>query len=387
MIAGSVARADADETVAIVDARTGDVGVRAASRAALVAALRDDGLTPLVDDPRARALVGDDDTTDGALADVALARTRERFGALDCAGVREPGEAAVKLLVGREAAGHDERERLRAAWSYLLLCADRDGARVAAQGFADRLRTLGGSPAIPADVWARYPDIDAGSELALARLAIVDPPGGSVAGAEVWLDHRKVGVAPMTIAVATGGHVLALARGGERAGMLILAGEAGTITIAVALVSYAAADRALTAQVRSWQAGAPVRPAEVGALLDALALRVAIVVEGDQRASVWARASATEPAALVGGGELDRPAALVTAIRDRLTAWSRGPELGVPLITEADLELDPDAGRGAKKPTPWWVYAAIGGAVIAGGATIWALDSGDNRQRIELTFP
>ncbi|HVV85998.1 MAG TPA: hypothetical protein VHE35_23220 [Kofleriaceae bacterium] len=392
-IAGALAGpARAGEPIAIVDARTGDPTAEAAERADLALALRDvDGLTP-IDDARAVALTGADDTTDGPLADLALAQTRERFGALDCAGVREPAQRAVQLLAGREAAGIDETVRLRAAWSYLLLCADKDGARVPAQGFADRLRTLGGSPAIPAELWARYPVIDTGSELALTDLVIEDPPeaaanGGSIAGAAVWLDHRRVGTAPMTLAVPSGGHVLAMARGDERAGLVMLVGDPGKLTVSIGLTSYAAAQPELAAQVRRWQAGAPVKAPDVGALLDRAGARFAIVVEGDHHASVWAREQpGGAPADVVFAGELDQPAKLAAAVRDTLAAWERAPSPDVPLITETDLAVA-EVSRSHKRETPWWVYVAIGGAAVAGGVTIWAMDAGDNRQRIELTFP
>ena len=382
---GPVAAARADEPIAIIDARAGEPALRAQSRADLALALRaTPGLAPLADEARALALAGDDDTADDTLADAALAATRERFGALDCAGVREPGQRAVQLLAGREAAGVDERVRLRAAWSYLLLCADREGARVPAQGFADRLRTLGGSPAIPADVWARYPEIDAGSELTLSEL-VIDGAAGA-AGAEVWLDHRRIGVAPMKLSVASGGHVVAMARGAERVGLLILVGEPGTLTIAVGLTSYAAGDAALAGQVRRWQAGAPVRAPELAAVLEQAEARFAIVLEGDRRASVWARATSSEAPEVVIEGELDQPLVLTAAIRDRLAAWERGPDPDRPLITETDLEVAA-ASRSQRKQSPWWVYLAISGAAAAGAVTIWALDAGEHRQRIELTFP
>lgn len=380
VVAGVAGAARADEPVAVVDARAGDPAPHAASRVGLISALGAAGLLPLADPAQALALTGDDDTTDGALADAALVDTRERFGALDCAGVREPGQRAVQLLAGREAAGVDERVRLRAAWSYLLLCADRDGARVLAHGFATRLRALGGSPAIPAEVWARYPEIDAGSELALTTLTIHGNDG-----AAVWVDHRRVGTAPLAVAVASGGHVVAMARGPERAGLVLLVGEAGPIAIDVALHSYASADGALAAQVRRWQAGAPVRPAELTAVLDALDLRFAVVLEGEQQASVWARSSATATPDIVFTGDLGQPAAIAGAIGGQVAAWARGPDPD-RLITEDDLDLT-EVSRSHRKVTPWWVYAAIGGAAIGGAVTIWALDAGDNRQRIELTFP
>lgn len=375
----------AGEPIAIVDARNGDAPAHADERAALAESLRRDGLAP-IEGALARALAGVDDTTDGALADAALAATRERFGALDCAGVRAQGQQAVQLLAGREAAGVDERARLQAAYTYLLLCADRDGARVAAQGFADRLRALGGSPAIPADVWARFPEIDAGSEYAHASVELADGRGGSVAGAEVWLDHRRVGRAPTTLRVATGEHVLALARGAERAAVNLQVTEPKPLTLSIALTSFAAAGGDVATQVRRWQAGAPVRPAEVAALLARAGARFAIVVEGDGHASLWAQASASEPADVIAEAELARPAALVDAARARLAAWARGPAVDVPLISGHDLD-GAEAAPTRRRAAPWWVYVAIGGAAVAGGVTIWALDAGENRQRIELTFP
>ena len=350
-LVGFATAARADEAIAIVDARSGDVAMRAAGRADLAIALRTiDGLAP-VGGARAVALTGDDDTTDGAQAEAALVEVRDRFGALDCAGVREPGQRAVQLLAGREAAGLDEQVRLRAAWSYLLLCADRDGARGPAQGFADRLRTLGGAPAIPAEVWARYPEIDAGSELALTELVIKAPAMGvPVAGAAVWVDHRRVGVAPMTVMVASGGHVLALARGSDRVGLVLLV-AGGTIDVAVGLHAFASDDGGLATQVRRWQAGAPVRAAEVGALLTTIEARFAVVVEGDQRASVWARDGEAE-ATVVFAGELDQPLPIAHAIRDQRAAWTRGPDPDRPLITEDDLAVSA-ASRSPKQPAPW----------------------------------
>jgi hypothetical protein len=53
-------------------------------------------------------------------------------------------------------------------------------------------------------------------------------------------------------------------------------------------------------------------------------------------------------------------------------------------MTEADYEA-----RVVRRdePTRWWVYAVIGGALAASAATIYAFETGEDRQRIELTFP
>ena len=44
-------------------------------------------------------------------------------------------------------------------------------------------------------------------------------------------------------------------------------------------------------------------------------------------------------------------------------------------------------GASAERATYNCGAAGVGGAAVAGAVTIWALDAGENRQRIELTFP
>lgn len=40
-----------------------------------------------------------------------------------------------------------------------------------------------------------------------------------------------------------------------------------------------------------------------------------------------------------------------------------------------------------REPARWWVYAVIGGALAAGAVTLYALEAGQDRQIIDLTFP
>ena len=128
-------------------------------------------------------------------------------------------------------------------------------------------RALGGNPAVTADVWARYPEIDAAIDRDIVAITVTGP-----AGAVVTLDDQPIGAAPAT--------------------------------------AFAHAGRAQAA------------------------------------------------------------------------AHERAPDPTLPLVREPRTKAKPD-----RDPTRWWVYAAIGGALVAGAAAIYAADAGDDHQRFELSFP
>src|SRR5262249_33555058 len=96
------------------------------------------------------------------------------------------------------------------AWAYLLLCADKNGDTNSATLAASRLRTLGGSPDIDAQLLARYPDIDAVSNREVVEID-VQP---EVAGATLYVDFAPVTGTPLLL--PAGEHVIAAASGSRR---------------------------------------------------------------------------------------------------------------------------------------------------------------------------
>lgn len=202
-VAGAVALALAGDAAAapvvvVVDARPTPV---AADAAALRAAFAAAELAPL-EGAAAEAWAGRAD--DDLALDAALAEAGDGYGQLDCGRARPWAETAALLAAARTAAGVDERARGNRAWSYLLLCADKDGDRPAARHAADRVRALGGSAAISADVWARYPEVDAAIDRDIVAITVTAP-----AGAAVTLDDQPLGPAPATAYAHAGRHLVA----------------------------------------------------------------------------------------------------------------------------------------------------------------------------------
>ncbi len=366
-------------TVAIVDARL-PAPTRDGSRARFAAALAEvNGLT-LVDGERALALAGEVADADAHLAATALAEARDGFGALDCGRARPAAEDAVRLLAARHAGGLDEAVRLRAAWTYVFLCADRDGDRSMAVAAADRLRALGGNPAVPADAWARYPEIDAATDRDIVELTVSGP-----VGAAVTIDHVAVGIAPLTRFVVAGKRVVAVASGTRR-GAVLATVHGRPLALEVAAVERAAAWRDVAGRVAAWQGAAPPSASEVTELMARVDVRFAIVLGERDAAALWARRPGERTATLVVDGALAEPLALAAGVMARVEAWTGGgPDPDRPL-SGADDRLVREAAR-PREPARWWVYAVIGGALAAGAVTLYALEAGQDRQIIDLTFP
>ena len=353
--------------VAVVDVRGDDATVTAVVDGFTAAELE------VVAGDRAAAARGKDD--DELAIDRALAEASDGYGQLDCGRARPWAERAALLTAGRTAAGKDERARAGRAWSYLLLCADRDGDRAVARHAADRVRGLGAGAAIGADVWSRYPDIDATLDRDVVMLTVTGP-----AGAVATVDDRVVGPVPATALVAAGVHVVAVgdgARGPRGAAWARVAGKPLTVDVTPrapddgVVVTVAAAVQAL-------RGGAPIDAAAIDALARALDVELVAVVGADS-ISLWQRQRSATTTITTGDA-----ATVVTAGRTAYAlAHDRSPDPTLPLVREPRTK----PAKADKDPTRWWVYAAIGGAVLAGAAAIYAADAGDDRQRFELVFP
>jgi hypothetical protein len=369
----------AAEPVAVIDLRSASAE-RDASRTRLHGGLAIAAGVRVLDEAQRAALAGEARDADDTAAATALAEAKEAYGALSCGTARPAAEEAVLLLAGRQAAGLDERARLATAWTYVLLCADRDGDGPMARAAADRLRALGGAPAVTADVWARYPEIDAATDRDIVELTVV-----VVDDAAVEIDG-VAGAAKRF--VSAGKHVVAVASGGTR-GAVFVTVHGKALTVDVPVTDRRGEWTGVAAQIATWQ-GEPPTPGELTEMMTRLSVRFAVVLDDGAPPVLWIRGP-DDTTARAAETKLARPpdaAAIAQAVVARASVWSDGgPDPDRPLLTEDDVPR-----RGGKRddrvqePTRWWVYAVIGGALAAGAVTIYALETGQDRQRIELTF-
>src|SRR5690606_27336498 len=122
------------------------------------------------------------------------------FGNLDCATTLTASQTAIGIAAARQAAGLPVPELAR-AWTYVLLCADRTGDPDRAMQAATRLRALGAAVgssvgaagAVPPDVWARYPEVDAMIDRDMIPVEI----RAAVPGAAIWIDFAPAGTSPL----------------------------------------------------------------------------------------------------------------------------------------------------------------------------------------------
>jgi hypothetical protein len=344
-------------------------------------------MEPVIGDGVEDALAGINTERDGIALAAAMADAKEKFGALACTEATAAAQHAIEIGAARQAAGLAVPELPR-AWAYVLLCADRGGDSAAALVAASRIRTLGGTAEIDAKLLAKYPDVDALSNRDVIEIEIT-----SDAGADVWVDFQKVGKAPLKLALATGPHIMAAATGSKR-GVVT-----GTVirkqpVVTIPLQDQAGAWSNLAARIASYHGKMP-KPKELAWVLREVDARVALVRHGDV-VEAWGHAGQGEPVRRLGNDDgvrkLDEAQALVALVVDRVQTWSdRAPDPDQPLLVETPDERrargSKDLLREEEQPARWWVYAAIAGAIVAGAVVIYANDSADNTQRVELTYP
>jgi hypothetical protein len=349
----------------------------------LLAAIAAAGFDPVIGDDVEDALAGRDLERDVPTLAAAIAAAERAFGALACGDVVPAARQAIAIAAARQAAGRPVPELPR-AWAYLLLCADREGRIDAAQAAAGQLRALGGSPDVPAAVWAKYPAIDAIADRELVALDI----DTDVAGAAIWIDFQRAGAAPLHVELPAGEHVIAAAAGSRRgsaAGTAVQSQKAVHIPLEDAAGPWADVAR----RVAGWGGKLPP-PAELAWVLARVRARIALVRHGDT-IEAWGQVGRSEAPHLLGGDDGIAPAGevgrVLGVIADRIRAWNdHAPDPDRPLLVE-----DPGSRTGRKdepdKPTKWWVYAAIGGALAVGATIILVHDSASDRQRVELHYP
>jgi hypothetical protein len=235
---------------------------------------------------------------------------------------------------------------------------------------------------VPADVWRKYPEVDAvggGERIALEIVA-------DVPGAAIWIDHRPAGTSPLVASLLPGEHVIAAAAGTRRgwaAGPAVRA----QARLEIPTIDQASAASEVGRRVAAWRGALPP-PEELGWVLARVHARVALVRRGDS-VEAWGRTGLAEKPHRLGGEDAAAPVAeaerVLALIVDRVAAWNdRAPDPDQPLLVEDPRER---AGRQREEPTRWWVYAAIAGAVGASALIVLVHDAGDDRQRVELRYP
>lgn len=366
------------ERVAVIDLGPADEQAHKQVLEAAVAA----GLEPILDAGVDEALAGVAADRDGLMLAAAMQDAEHAFGALKCNDAVKAAKLAIGLAAERQAAGLPVPE-LTHALAYVLLCADKAGDANQARLAATRLRALGGSTDIDASLLARYPEMDAAIGRELFDLDIQP----EVPGATIYIDFQPA--AASHVVIAAGEHVIAAAKGTRRG---YVAGPAvpSQKQVAIPMPDQAGATGALAARVASWKGQVP-SPAELGEVLKAVHARVALVRHGDT-VEAWGHEGLAQPVRRLGGDDGTRPIAdvdrLALLAADRVQAWNdHAPDPDEPLLVE-DVHT-----RAAKKvaegqePTKWWVYATIGGALLAGAIVIYAHDSASDTQRVELHYP
>jgi len=291
---------------------------------------------------------------------------------------------AIGFAAARQAAGLPAPELVR-AWTYELLCADSLGDTDLAIRAAQRMRTLGaaadrsdGVPErVPAAVWAKYPGMDLLGGAETVELDIDSDPG-----AAVWIDFERAGTAPLHVTLTAGHHVIAAALGTKR-GWAAGTTDRKQKQVTVPIVDTAGRYAALASRVAGWHGAVPP-PRELAAVFDATHLRVALIRHG-ATVEVWGRVGASQAPTLLGekrgGGAapVAQVSRVLAAAAETVTAWNEhAPDPDRALLTETT------APREKSSHTKWWVYAAIGAAVVAGAVVVYVHDSGDDTQSISI---
>lgn len=367
------------ERVAVID-----LGPAGDARKGLLEAIVAAGLDPVIGDGIEDALAGQSPDKDAVELAAAMAEAQRAFGALDCAAAIEASERAIAIGAMRQAAGLAVPELPRAL-TYVLLCEDRAGDVDGAMVAAARLRTVGGSSDVPADVWKKYPDVDTLLDHELVPLEIE----ADVPDAVAFVDLKPAGKTPVKVQLPAGEHLIAVAAGTRR-GWAAGHTDPKQVKLTIPTTDRAGTWSELAARVAGWK-GAKPSPSQLATVMEDVRARIVLIRSGET-VEAWGRVGRSEAPHLLGGedgtarlGDPQDVARLLALVKDRVQTWNdRAPDPDRPLLVEK-----PGEGRFTRKdePAKWWVYAALAGAVLGAAAIIYVNDAGTDRQRVELTFP
>ena len=364
----------------MIDLGPQELSVRHALEQAIITA----DMQPL-DAPTEDALAGNGGGNDAVELAAAMAEAQQKFGALDCKGTIAAAKTALPLLAQRQAAAIAVPE-LPKAWAYVLLCADRGADADLAMRAASRLRAVGGAAdMIPADLVAKYPEVDATPNVDPVEVDVET----EVAGAMIWLDYVAIGASPQHLTLAPGEHVLAAASGTRR-GFLVGRPIKKQPKLTIEMTDQAGALGEVAALVTSWKGQVPPAAA-LATVLAKVKVRAALVRHGNV-IEVWGHAGVNEPLRQLGGDDgtrtLDDANRAAALLADRVEGWdAHAPDPDQPLLTETIQQRVATAAKKGREPTSWWVYATIGAAVATGLVVLYAHSQDADTQEIKLHYP
>lgn len=372
--------------VGVVDVGPGDRAARRARRDALEKGMLGVQGIGLPADPALRAaLAGERHAGQIEAGRRSLAAARTAFGKPDCPAAERESGAALIALAAAQAAGAEVTGELRQAYVFQLLCADQRADAASARAAATSLRALGGAEppeGVGEPVWSRYPAVDVTAGVRHVQLDVTTQPQG----AAVWIDHVPVGVAPLSLAVTEGDHLVAAAAPSGGA----VAVRAARGPLALTIPPERAPFRKLEARVRAWQSRAVKRDRRgLAALLSNARLSWAVVIDERGRFTVWQRRG-LEVRQLGVAPDALGIAALVQGAERRSASAGIDPDRPLMRETSEEREAYLAERKGKSKKAnkqEWWVYAALIGAVAIGAGVVLANDLADDHQGFEVTFP
>jgi hypothetical protein len=386
LLAAGAPAAAQPRSAAVIDLERGDRESRATRLAAARAALATRPGIEAISDPELDAALAGEIGAEAEDRGRAAAAEAERLAtAGDCAGAGTAGRVAALDLAAALAAGADVTAELTRAHVALLLCAEAGNDPAAALVTAQTLRALGHTgppPGIDAATWARYPELDATGNVQRAEVVIES----EAPDAEIWVDYRRRGQAPVTLYLEQGEHVVAVAAGAAGAARHIAVtgwSHRETLSPAPAAGRWARV-ATLVAAVRERRQAADA--AGIGAILAAAGIRFGVVLTAGGSIEVW-EAQEGESAVLIGRR---RDIGQAVGLAAQAARPLRAPDPGEPLLRETEAERRARQERDKSSSTRWWVYAAVVGAAALGAGIIILPtlgDSGSDRQRFEITLP
>jgi hypothetical protein len=370
-------------TAGVVDLRDGSNAGRAATRELFESVLASKGGPPLLQDVELRAALARLPSA-RALHDGrgALKAARAALSRGACATAEEQAEKAVLSLAAAQALGFTVRENLRDALVVRMLCADRDGEVDRAMSAARDLMRLGVKDrpaAISADVWARYPSLDAAANIMLTPVRVASPTPGAV----VYIDFAPLDEVPSTSFLQEGEHIAAAAGAFDAVAKRVHSGPS-TQQIELVAPTPTSGMNGLAGELEALRSGRRTSNGRTMAeLMSAVEIDVAFVMRQTGSTEVWLWPG-FQSARLVGTAATAREA--LQLLLDNMAIYDApapDPSL-LPGLKMRDLEdSEDDSGDDG---TSWWLYGGVIGAVVVATTFIVASSVSDDEQRIEVRF-